>query len=361
MRIGIIGAGQLGRMLALAGYPLGMRFMFLDRTEQTPAAPLGDSVVGDFDDPESLAELVAQSDILTFEFENVPAPALDTLPDHPPLWPPASALYYAQDRLHEKTLFAELDIATAPSQPVEDLEGLRSAVANLGLPAVLKTRRLGYDGKGQMVLRANADVERAWESLGGMELLLEKLIPFEFEVSLVGVRSTRGETAFYPLTRNHHEGGILRHSVAPYENAELASYARGALDRIMQRLTYVGVLTVEFFVYEGRLLANEMAPRVHNSGHWTIEGAVTSQFENHLRAIAGLPLGNTAVTGHSAMVNFLGRMPDRAAVLSLPNCHLHDYGKSARPGRKLGHATAVCTSAQARDEALKRLISLDLR
>ncbi|MDH3932120.1 MAG: 5-(carboxyamino)imidazole ribonucleotide synthase [Chromatiales bacterium] len=360
MRIGVIGAGQLGRMLALAGYPLGMRFMFLDRSDDTPAAALGGNVIGAFDDPASLAELVAGSDIPTFEFENVPAPALETLPADPPLWPPASALQYAQDRLHEKNLFAELDIASAPSRPVDDLEGLRGAVAELGLPAVLKTRRLGYDGKGQTVLHKQDDIDAAWEKLGDVPLLLEKFIPFDFEVSLIGVRSSTGETVFYPLTRNHHEDGILRYSLAPFEDVALESQAQSALNAIMSRLGYVGVLTVEFFVSDGRLLANEMAPRVHNSGHWTIEGAVTSQFENHLRAIAGLPLGGTTVTGHSAMINFIGSMPDRREVLALANCHLHDYGKSPRPGRKLGHATAVTATVEARDQALQALRRLNV-
>lgn len=360
MRIGVIGAGQLGRMLALAGYPLGMRFMFLDRSDDTPAAALGGNVIGAFDDPASLAQLVAGSDILTFEFENVPAPALETLPDDPPLWPPASALQFAQDRLHEKNLFAELDIPSAPSRPVDDIGGLRAAVTELGLPAVLKTRRLGYDGKGQTVLHEEADIDSAWEMLGDVPLLLESFIPFDFEVSLIGVRSSTGETAFYPLTRNHHEAGILRYSLAPFDDEALAAQARNALDAIMRKLGYVGVLTVEFFVRDGELLANEMAPRVHNSGHWTIEGAVTSQFENHLRAIAGLPLGSTAVTGHSAMVNFIGHMPQPERILALTNCHLHDYGKSPRPGRKLGHATAVTTTAEARDEALRALNRLDV-
>ncbi len=359
MRIGVIGAGQLGRMLALAGYPLGMRFMFLDRSDDTPAAALGGNVIGAFDDPASLAKLVAGSDILTFEFENVPAPALESLPDDPPLWPPASALQCAQDRLHEKNLFTELGIASAPSRSVDNIDGLRAAVAEVGLPAVLKTRRLGYDGKGQTVLHEDGDIDAAWEMLGGTPLLLEQFIPFDFEVSLIGVRSSSGETAFYPLTRNFHEAGILRYSLAPFDDDALAAQARAALDAIMSRLGYVGVLTVEFFVRDGKLLANEMAPRVHNSGHWTIEGAVTSQFENHLRAIAGLPLGSTAVTGYSAMVNFIGHMPQRESVLALPNCHLHDYGKSPRPGRKLGHATAVTASAVARDQALRALNRLE--
>ncbi len=359
MRIGVIGAGQLGRMLALAGYPLGMRFMFLDRTGDTPAAPLGGNVIGGFDDPHCLHQLVTQSDILTFEFENVPAPALGDLPAEPPLWPPVSALQFAQDRLHEKNLFAELDIASAPSRAVDDLAGLRAAAAELGLPAVLKTRRLGYDGKGQKVLRETSDIDPAWDELGSVPLLLEKFVPFDFEVSLIGARGANGETVFYPLTRNHHEEGILRHSIAPYDDPALHETARTALDRIMTRLGYVGVLTVEFFVHEGTLLANEMAPRVHNSGHWTIEGAVTSQFENHLRAIAGLPLGSTAVTGNSAMMNFIGQMPPTAAVLSIPQAHLHDYGKSPRPGRKLGHATVVAATAEDRDLALQRLTELE--
>jgi 5-(carboxyamino)imidazole ribonucleotide synthase len=358
MRIGVIGAGQLGRMLALAGHPLGMSFCFLDPGEAPTAAALGEHIRAGFDDADQLNALAAASDVLTFEFENVPAEALGSLPASPALLPPPRALYYAQDRLQEKQLFAELDIATGPSYPVSSRQQLEAGVKALGLPAVLKTRRMGYDGKGQWLLRQPEDVADAWAALGEQPLLLEQFIAFDFEVSLVAVRGLDGSTAFYPLSRNHHEAGILHHSIAPYLDESLQAQARTALQKLLEHLDYVGVLTVEFFAHKGRLLANEMAPRVHNSGHWTIEGAVTSQFENHLRAIAGLPLGSTEATGHSAMVNFIGAMPPIAEVLALEHCHVHDYCKSARRGRKVGHATAVCDSAKSRDMALDTLLAL---
>lgn len=358
MRIGVIGGGQLGQMLALAGHPLGMNFVFLDPSPDAPAAGLGQMITAAFDDVEKLNELAAQVDVLTFEFENVPAAALASLPESPALLPGANALHYAQDRLFEKNLFAQLDIDTGPSVPVESLEELRAAAEDLGLPSVLKTRRLGYDGKGQRVLRSPEDLESAWQALGGQPLLLEQFVPFDFEVSLIGARSLTGETAFYPLSRNHHNDGILSHSRAPWSDENLEKQAITALTRLLEQLEYVGILTVEFFVFEGRLLANEMAPRVHNSGHWTIEGAVTSQFENHLRAITGLPLGSTKVTGHSAMVNFIGNLPDPGQSLSLSGCHLHDYKKAARPGRKLGHATTVCSSRDSQQAALQEMLKL---
>jgi 5-(carboxyamino)imidazole ribonucleotide synthase len=358
MRIGVIGAGQLGRMLALAGHPLGMKFMFLDPTAQSPAADLGELHVAAFDDPSALRVLADQVDQLTFEFENVPAAGLAGLPEAAALLPPVAALRCAQDRLREKRLFAELDIATGPSRPVDDESGLQAAVEELGLPAVLKTRRLGYDGKGQALLREKPDLQAAWGRLGGQPSLLEAFVPFDYEVSLVAVRGRDGEIAHYPLTCNRHEDGILRNSVAPWEDADLGAQARRAVRLILEHFDYVGVLTVEFFVFEGRLLANEIAPRVHNSGHWTIEGAETSQFENHLRAIAGWPLGSTAPRGHSAMVNFIGELPSAAKVLAVPRAHLHDYGKTPRPGRKLGHATVLEEAPRARDAGLQRLLAL---
>jgi len=221
---------------------------------------------------------------------------------------------------------------------------------------VLKTRRMGYDGKGQHVLRTAADVAAAWQSLGSAPLLYEAMVPFDYEVSAIAVRGLDGEFAMYPLNRNLHKDGILRLTRAPWKAAVLETAARRHLRKVMNHFEYVGVLAMEFFVHRGGLLANEMAPRVHNSGHWTIEGAVTSQFENHLRAIAGLPLGSTAARGHSAMVNLIGSMPERAALLAQPGLHLHDYGKAERPGRKLGHITIVESTAAAANLRATRLL-----
>lgn len=356
MKVGIIGAGQLGRMLALAGYPLALEFRFLDASADSPGGRVAPIVTGAFDDPQSLARLASEVDLVTYEFENVPVEALRTVAALRPCYPPVEALRVSQDRLFEKELFGQLGIPTPPFRAVDSLADLDAAVATIGLPAVLKTRRLGYDGKGQQLLRRRGDVETAWQALGGVPLILERYVAFEREVSIIGVRSTRGETRAYPLVENTHRGGILRLSLAPVRRARLQAAAERHLTRLLDHFGYAGVLTIEFFVVDGRLVANEMAPRVHNSGHWTIEGAVTSQFENHLRAILGLPLGDTAATGHSAMVNYVGRMPERSRVLSLPGTHHHDYGKAARPGRKLGHCTLVADTAAARAALLRRLL-----
>ena len=358
MRIGIIGAGQLGQMLALAGYPLAQRFLFLDSSADSPGGQVGPMITGAFDDPASLERLAAETDLVTYEFENVPVAALAAVAKSRPCHPPVEALRVSQDRLLEKELFGRLGIPTPAFRAVDSLADLRAAVAALGLPSVLKTRRLGYDGRGQHYLRRPADVEAAWKALGGVPLILEGFVDFDREVSIIGARSTRGETRCYPLCGNSHREGILRVTLAPATNARLQKAAERHLRRVMDHFGYVGVLTVEFFVQRGRLVANEMAPRVHNSGHWTIEGAVTSQFENHLRAIMGLPLGETRAVGHSAMVNFIGTMPDRDRVLALPGAHHHDYGKAPRQGRKLGHCTIVARTAAERDRTLRRLLRL---
>jgi 5-(carboxyamino)imidazole ribonucleotide synthase len=339
-RVGVLGAGQLGRMLALAGYPLGLRFRFLDPAPDAPAGHLAENVVAPFDEAE-LEHFIAGLEVVTYEFENVPADMARRLARSVPVFPPPAALETSQDRLREKELFQRLDVETAPFAAVDTRADLDQAVTAVGLPAVLKTRRFGYDGKGQAVIREIADLDIAWEQIHGAPSILEGFVAFERELSQVAVRGRAGEVAFYPLVENHHRDGILRLSLAPApgEIAELSALAQNLVGRMLEALDYVGVLAVEFFEQRGRLLANETAPRVHNSGHWTIEGAITSQFENHLRAILGWPLGPTEVLGVSAMVNLIGTAPDPAAVLAVPDAHLHLYGKAPRPGRKLGHVT----------------------
>jgi 5-(carboxyamino)imidazole ribonucleotide synthase len=358
MRIGVIGAGQLGRMLALAGYPLGLRFAFLDQSEDAPGAQVGRIIRGAFDDPERLAQLANDVDVITFEFENVPVATLEPIAAMKPFWPPVAALGASQDRLLEKTLFQRLKIPTPPFAAVDSLAELEAAVKKIGLPGILKTRRLGYDGRGQFRLRQASDVAAAWATLGGVPLIYEGFVNFSREVSIIGARSTRGETRFYPLSANTHEAGILRYSTAPYRNASLQKQAQTYLKRLLHHFDYAGVLTIEFFVKSGRLIANEMAPRVHNSGHWTIEGAETSQFENHVRAILGLPLGSTRPIGHCAMMNFIGTIPTLGNILRVSGVHFHSYGKEPRPNRKLGHCTITAPSAGARDRALKQLLRL---
>ncbi len=358
MRIGIIGGGQLARMLALAGYPLGLRFVLLDPAPDACAGQVAELIQGDYDDREKLAQLADRVDVVTFDFENVPAAAAHFLEETVLVYPPPLALEIAQDRLAEKTLFRELGIATPAFAAVDSLETLYTAVKQVGLPAVLKTRRLGYDGKGQWLLRDKADIEPAWRALDGVSLILEGFVPFLREVSILALRDRHESMAFYPLVENRHRGGILRLSRAPYEDIALAQQARDYAGRILQRLDYVGLLAIEFFVLDGQLLANEMAPRVHNSGHWTIEGAETSQFENHLRAILRLPLGSTAARGYSAMINFIGELPDLTAFLGVPGLHFHSYGKAPRSGRKVGHATLRADDPAMLEAELGKLLPL---
>jgi 5-(carboxyamino)imidazole ribonucleotide synthase len=318
-------------------------------------APL---LAGALDDPELLARLASHSDVLTFDWENIPGRALAPLKRLTRIRPSPRALRLSQDRLHEKALFTKLGIPVARHAAIDSRAQLLRALERLGLPGVLKTRTLGYDGKGQAVIRRVADAEAAWSRLQSQALIYEAFQPFEREVSIIGARSASGELAYYPLAANTHAGGILRYCIAPYANRRLERAAALYLRRLLRSLEYIGVLALEFFVVDGALVANEMAPRVHNSGHWTIEGCVTSQFENHLRAICDLPLGSTRPLGHAAMINFLGRMPSREALLGIEGLAFHDYGKSARAGRKLGHATILRQRATERDAALRRALRL---
>jgi 5-(carboxyamino)imidazole ribonucleotide synthase len=357
MKVGIVGAGQLGRMMALAGYPLGLEFLFLDRDARTPGGQVGPILAGELTDRKLLGTLSERCEVLTFDWENIPVEALENLPGQARIAPPLRALAAAQDRLSEKRTFELLGIPTTRYASVDSRASLDAAVRAIGLPGVLKTRRLGYDGKGQFVLRKAADLNAAWAALGKSPLLYENLVPFEREVSVIAVRGRDGHIVFYPLNLNVHREGILRLTRAPFGNAALTRQAQRAARRLLQHFDYVGVLTIEFFVARGKLIANEMAPRVHNSGHWTIEGADTSQFENHVRAIAGLPLGSTRARGHSAMINLIGELPARDTWLAEPGLHWHDYGKESRPGRKLGHVTLVESSAVLRDRRAFRALS----
>jgi 5-(carboxyamino)imidazole ribonucleotide synthase len=340
VRVGIIGGGQLGRMLVQAGQDLGISCTTLDPAADSPAAQVGPAIVGAYDDPEALGRLADGADVVTFEFENVPVDAVRSLASRVPVYPPPASLETGQDRLAEKTLFTDVGLPVPPFAAVDDLSSLGSAVDAVGLPAVLKTRRLGYDGKGQAVVRRRELLEDAWRAIGEMPSICEAFVPFDREVSILAVRARDGEVRCWPLVENHHRDGILRLSLAPAPDAEsLQPLAERHVRAVLERLDHVGVLAIELFVQGDTLLGNEMAPRVHNSGHWTIEGAETSQFENHLRAVCGLPLGSTAARGHSAMINLIGDEPDAAAVLAVPEAHLHRYGKAPRPGRKLGHVT----------------------
>lgn len=319
--VGVIGGGQLGRMLGLAGIPLGLTFRFLDPAPDAPAGEVGELLVGAYDDPELLDRLADGASAVTFEFENVPLAAARRVG----ALPGPAALEASQDRLAEKRLFRRVGIPTT-----------RFDDEVKTFPALLKTRRLGYDGKGQQLVETRP--------VAGDDIL-EELVSFERELSLLVVRGRDGDTRFYPLAQNVHRDGILRTSRAPAVEAPQAQ-AEAYATRLLDELDYVGVLALELFEVDGELVANEFAPRVHNTGHWTIEGSITSQFENHLRAILGLPLGSTAARYREAvMVNVIGREPPREAILGISGARLHVYGKQPRPGRKLGHVTLLDPTA----------------
>lgn len=352
MKVGVIGGGQLGRMLALAGTPLGMEFSFLDPAADSCAAALGQHLHADYDSQPHLKQLAQSVDVVTFEFENVPAETVAYLSQFVPVYPNAEALRIARDRLNEKTLFQKLGIPVTKFADVQSQTDLEQGVAKVGLPAILKTRTMGYDGKGQKVLRSAADVQGAFAELGNVPCLLEGFVNFSSEVSVIAVRGRDGEIRCYPLALNTHHDGILHLSIASQAHP-LQQLAQDYASRVLNELDYVGTLGFEFFVVDDGLMANEIAPRVHNSGHWTTEGSECSQFENHLRAIAGLPLGSTANLQHSAMLNCIGRMPAAEQVLQIANTHIHDYNKAEKPGRKVGHITVRCQSV----EQLKQQIS----
>ncbi len=347
--IGVLGGGQLGRMLAQAGSPMGLKFVFLDPAEDACAAELGDHIHAGWDDEAALLELGKRADVVTFDFENVPESSASLIESRCPVYPPPQALFVSQDRLREKRLMQELNIPVAPFFPVSSRPDLMSAIDQIGLPCVLKTRRFGYDGKGQSVLRLQEDMERAWQQLGDQDLICEGFVPFAAECSIIAARDRDGRTVFWPLTCNLHREGVLAISMAPVFGAQMQARAEALIRRLLEHLDYVGVMALELFLADGELLANEFAPRVHNSGHWTIDAAQTSQFENHLRAICGLPLGNTGCTAKALMFNLLGQMPEVADLHvagggSGENRYWHDYHKTARNGRKIGHVTVTAES-----------------
>jgi 5-(carboxyamino)imidazole ribonucleotide synthase len=358
--VGILGGGQLARMLALSGAPLGLRFLVMDSAGDACAAQFAPMVVGDYRDQAALAEFASRIDVATFDFENVPAESARWLAARVPVFPSPRALATAQDRLVEKTLFRELGIPVPEFAPIATRAGFDAAVARIGAPCILKTRRLGYDGKGQFRIKAVGDADAAWQTLGAQAetvgLILEAFVPFERELSVVAVRGRDGGFDTWPLTENWHVDGVLSASLAPaVVDATLARTAVEHARKLAEALDYVGVFALELFCKDGVLLANELAPRVHNSGHWTLEGSETSQFENHLRAVLGLPLGATRMLGHACMLNWIGAMPDPAPVLREPGGHWHDYGKAPREGRKVGHATLRADTRAELAEALSRI------
>lgn len=354
MKVGILGAGQLGQMLALAGYPLGLDFVFYDRDPNACAGRVGKVVLGEFGDYEKLTAFAQQVDIVTVEFENVPLSALKHVEQYVPVFPNPDAIKKAQDRLVEKQLFHSLGIPTPIFNAIYDVEALTAFATAQQDSLMLKSRQFGYDGKGQFVLHSPDQAEQAWMELGGVPLIAEEYVSFAREVSIVAVRSQEADIRFYPLTENLHKQGILRVS-RPIINDDLQSAAEQYIQMVMEKLEYVGVLAFEFFVCGDSLLANEIAPRVHNSAHWTIEGAISSQFENHLRAVLNWPLGDTSLEGDVVMYNLIGEHPELSALLNISDLHVHLYGKEARSGRKVGHVT-VCGEGVKYASMLERVL-----
>ncbi|MGM0700905.1 MAG: 5-(carboxyamino)imidazole ribonucleotide synthase [Pseudomonadota bacterium] len=352
MNIGVLGAGQLGRMLALAGYPLANRFTFLDTTGH-PSAGIGEVLTDT--DQNHLDEFLAKVDLVTYEFEHLPVALVRAIEAVKPVHPSSEAIRVCQNRAEEKALFDRLGIPTPAYRLVESADELEAAARELGCPVVAKSVTEGYDGKGQAVIRDPAEAGDAWRSIGHPQLIVESFVDFVREVSIIAVRGRDGRVAFYPMAENVHVDGILRYSIAPLPDLDdgVQQTADEYIRALLGELDYVGVLTLELFqTRDGGLLANEMAPRVHNSGHWSIDGAVTSQFENHLRAIQGLPLGDTAARMPTCMVNVIGREGDSADLLAIPDAHLHRYDKGERPGRKLAHVNLL---APTHAELLKKV------
>ena len=358
--LGILGGGQLARMLVLAGVPLGVRFRIVDPAADACAGQLAPLLAAGWDAFDELEPFAREIDAATFDFENVPAATAEWLAARTRVAPNALSLATAQDRVLEKTLFRECGLPTAEFADITTRADLDAALARIGAPAILKTRREGYDGKGQFRIKTLADAEAAWQALGAQAdargLILESFVAFDFEASIVAVRAANGEFRAWPVTRNWHVDGILSASLAPAPHGADTDKAAFAHARaIAEKLDYVGVFALELFVKDGELLGNEMAPRVHNSGHWTIEGAVTSQFENHARAVLGMPLGDTSAWFPSCMLNWIGVLPERDKLLSIPGAHWHDYGKSPRAGRKVGHATVCAPDSASLAQRLQRL------
>ena len=346
MKIGVLGAGQLGRMLAQAGRALGMQFRFLAPAGETCVEGLGELMQGDLRDTSLIDRFAAGLDAATFEWENVPAAVLERVARRAPVRPGPRSLQCGQDRVQEKQFLRECGLSVQAFAPVDAPRDFEAALQAVSLPAMLKTRRMGYDGKGQAKIASRDELPAAFAALGSVPCILEAFVPFEREVSLLAVRGVDASGAedirFWAPCGNEHRSGILDRTVAPAPGLPQATLerARSGVTSVLRRLGHEGVLCVEFFLCRGELVANEMAPRVHNSGHWTIEGAATSQFENHVRAVARMPLGPTASRGVAAMRNLIGEVPAPDAPLPA-SVALHLYGKSPRAGRKLGHLTSV--------------------
>ena len=345
--IGILGAGQLGRMLALSGFPFEMRFQFFD-TSGSPSVGLEPTYIESIEPlkSEALKKFLNECDVVTYEFEHLPLDLVEHIESKHTLYPPAKSIEICQDREKEKALFDTLAIPTTKYRIVNSEADLTKAVEELGLPLVCKTTTEGYDGKGQFVLKQESDIAEAWSTIGNRTLIAEVFVNFSRELSVIAVRSASGELKVYPLAENQHNDGILRYSTAPAPKLDKDTAAQASLymKELLEALKHVGVLTLELFETDSGLIANEMAPRVHNSGHWSMLGAMSSQFENHIRAIADLPLGDTEAQQPTCMINLISHKGDIEKVLGLPYAQVHLYGKEERSGRKLGHINVTANS-----------------
>ena len=337
MRIGILGGGQLAMMMIQMSAKHNIDFIVVDPSDNPPASKYAQCIKSDYNDKDSLDRLINECDIVTIDFENVPSEALKYLENKVSVYPSSYAVEICQDRLKEKKIFNKHNIPTTEFHTVNSISDLSLAISILGTDSILKSRRLGYDGKNQITINEHS-AEEAWLLSGEAEAILEKKVDFKTEVSIIGVCPKSSETIFYPLVENFHRNGILNLSIAPYNNPKLQKLAESYHNKITKELNYTGVLVIEFFLDKsGNLIANEMAPRVHNSGHWTNEGANISQFEAHVMAIADINIKNISINGNSAMLNIISKMPEN--ILINNNYKLYDYGKSERLNRKLGHIT----------------------
>jgi 5-(carboxyamino)imidazole ribonucleotide synthase len=355
-RVGVIGSGQLGRMMALAGIPLDVEFVFFDEALTSPSSMLGQTIQPSSEN--ALQVFLNSVDVVTYESENTDADLVANITKVKPVHPGENSLRKSQHRLTEKNNFRELGIQTADFLRVTSKQELITATEKLGLPIVLKTTTMGYDGKGQAVVKVVEDIDSAWEALKDNELIAEAFVTFSRELSVIAVRDTQGNTKVYPLAENDHTDGILRVSRVPAANLsnDKQQQATDYITTLLDSLNHVGVLTLELFDTENGLIANEMAPRVHNSGHWTIEGTPSSQFENHVRAICGMPLGCTdSRPNHAAMINIIGKHGDREKVLSMPNGFLHTYSKTERLNRKIGHINLMANTREELEASIKEL------
>jgi len=356
MKIGVLGAGQLGRMLALSAYPLGHQMRFLALSEEDPSSLLGKTYINNHS---NVIELFSDdSDVVTYESENTDVSIVNQVSNKSKVYPSESSLHLTQHRGREKNLLSKLNIPCAPFKMVNSLLELKSAVELIGLPAILKTAKDGYDGKGQFLIKSESEIDQAWDHMSGSESILEGFIKFKRELSLIAVRGLDASLKYYPLVENTHHEGILRLTIAPAQNIpkSLQKKAEEYMHSLINEMDHVGVMTLELFDSSDELIVNEIAPRVHNSGHWTIEGAQTSQFENHIRAITNSPLGATSIkSSFNAMINIIGMHGQTSKALETKNAHLHLYDKEERKGRKLGHITLTSNSMEELNKSIDSL------